>query len=291
MPRTSLYRSEKGEAELRKLYDQALQRLSIPTESRMVDTRYGATHILEAGPQGAPPLVILHGAYASAPSNLAYFLPLVAKYRIYAPDTVGHSVRSAQAYLSPGDNSYGWWVEDVLDGLGLGQVPCISSSFGAGILLRTAVVAPERISKAVFMVPSGIANGSMFKMASKLFLPWLLYFLFPSQPRLVRACMPMMSEMDEDFLQSTAGLLRHVRFRLEGPKLTTREELSGFSAPTLIFVAEEDIFFPSDQVIPKAREIFPNLAAIECLPGRHLPAKRTLQSVNQRIDKFLYEGR
>gem|GEM_PF-4367248 len=43
----------------------------------------------------------------------------------------------------------------VVDGLGLGQVPFVTSSFEAGIFLRTAAVAPERIGRAAMVVPSG----------------------------------------------------------------------------------------------------------------------------------------
>lgn len=287
MTQTSLYRTPQGEAELNRLYDRALASLPIPSECRIVQTRYGHTNVLVTGPQQARPLILLHGAYDCAPSNLKLFLPLASEFRLYALDTIGQSVRSAQAQLSLRDNSYGVWVTDVLDGLGLDQVPICGTSFGAGIALRALVHAPQRFNSAVLVVPSGIANGPLTKMARELFLPWLLYFLFPSRPRLLAAAAPMMTELDQDFLDFIDAFLRNVKWKPEGPRLTTLQELQNFTAPALLFVTDDDCFFPGDRVELKAREIFPNLAAVEHLHGKHLPSRASMEFVNQRIIAFL----
>jgi pimeloyl-ACP methyl ester carboxylesterase len=290
MTQRSLYRTPQGEGELNSFYDRALARLGIPYDCQTVQTRYGHTHVLLAGPQQAEPLVLLHGAYDCAPSNLKLFLPLAREFRIYALDTIGQSVRSAQAQLSLRDNSYGVWVADVLAGLGLERVPICGTSFGAGIALRALVHAPQRFSSAALVVPSGIANGPLLKMAYELFLPWILYFLAPSRARLFAAAAPMMTELDEDFLDFIDAFLRNVRWKPEGPRLTTRQELQNFTAPTLIFVTDNDCFFPGDRVERKAREIFPNLVAVEHLHGRHLPSKESMHQVTQRIITFLHTG-
>lgn len=286
----SPYRSPEGEAVIRALYDKQLAALPIATEHRTVDTRFGTTHVLVAGPEAAPPLLLVHGANHSAPANLASLLPLASSHRVYAPDTVGQSVASAPTYISPRGNGYGLWLADVLDGLGLPRLPVIAGSFGAGIVLRLAAYAPERITQAALIVPSGIANGSILRMIRELFIPWLLYGLAPSQRRLVRACQPMMSEMDGEFLEFVGAMLRHQRVRPEGPKLTSKAELQGFTAPVLLFVAEEDVFFPAERVVPQARRIFPNLVAIERIPGRHMPARETWRLINERILRFLESG-
>lgn len=54
------------------------------------------------------------------------------------------------------------------------------------------------------------------------------------------------------------------------------------------FASEEDAFFPARAVLPRAREIFPNLAPAESLRGcRQLPSKTGLERVNERILPFL----
>ncbi len=289
--RSRIYKSSTGETELQKFYDQQRTRLGFPTESRTVDTRFGATHVLVAGPEGAPPLVTVHGAYASAPYNLGLFSSLAQEYRVYAPDTVGQSVRSAPTYIDPRGNGYGYWLIDVLDGLGLDRVPFVTSSFGSGIFLRLATVAPTRISQAALVMPSGIANGSMLRIMKELLFPWLVYIFFPNRGRLIRACQPMMSEMDEDFIQLVDLMLRNVKIRAEGPRLTSKSDLAKFQAPVLIFVADDDVFFPASRVEPRAREIIPNLVALERVPGHHLAAKKDLAYINECVRKFLRERR
>lgn len=283
----SLYRSPEGEAEVKGIYERLLAGLGIDYQRLTVDTRFGATHVIVAGPVDAPPVVIIHGAYESAPASLTRFLPVAREYRVYALDTMGQSVMGAQTQLSTRDNSYGEWVVNTMDGLGLKKASFIAASFGAGIALRVAAIAPDRIEKAVLVVPSGIANGPILRMAGELFLPWLLYFIFRGRKRLMKATAPMMSETDDEFLTFVDAFLRNTRFRPAGPRLATKEELAGFSAPTLIFVTDDDVFFPGDKVSARAREIIPNLKDIVQLHGKHLPSRASTGLIVRRTLEFL----
>ena len=152
MPTKSIYRTPQGEAEIHAIYDRQLARLNLPYESRMVNTCYGDTHVLALGPQSAQPVVMLQGGNTTSPLTLGWIRPLIEKYRVYAPDTIGHPGKSAPVRLSPRDDSYGQWLVEVLDALGLHQPPILGGSYGAGILLRAAVFAPERIGKAVLFI-------------------------------------------------------------------------------------------------------------------------------------------
>lgn len=286
----SIYRSPEGQAELMAVYDRAVARLGVEYKDRMVNTRFGVTHVLVVGPEDAPPLVNLHGGNSIAPHDLVAVLPLGQEYRIYAPDTIGHPGKSAQTRLSPRDNSYGQWVVQVLDGLGLDQVPFVAGSFGAGILLRTAACAPERIAKAVLVVPSGIVPVPIFSMVFHLGLPYLLYRWFPSQDRLIRLVQPLCGdELDETLLDYTRVVVKHVVNELEMPRPATKSELAKFTAPTLVLAGEKDIMFPGDAVLERAREIIPNLVAAERLDGcPHHPAKYR-EYITERIRRFLKE--
>jgi len=73
----SIYKSDVAREEIEALYDRALARLSFPTESRWVKTTFGATHLLVAGPDGAPPLLVLQGGNIVNPLTLAWLTPLV----------------------------------------------------------------------------------------------------------------------------------------------------------------------------------------------------------------------
>jgi pimeloyl-ACP methyl ester carboxylesterase len=286
----NIYRSPEGEAAIHALYDRQLAQLNIDTESRMVSTRFGATHVLVAGAQDGPSLVLLHGGNTTNPTTLAWVRPLLSKYRIYAPDTIGHPGKSAPVRLSPRDNSYGEWVADTLDGLGLPQAAFMAGSYGAGILLRAAVYAPERISKAILMIPSGLVSIPLDTMLFGLITPLVLYQLAPSRERLIRILRPMFVDepISETVLETTKAVFKHVNIEPEMPRNVTRAELARFTAPVLVLAAEKDRLFPAPKVVARAKQVFQNLVAAEILPGSpHFIPERLFPALNERIDRFL----
>jgi pimeloyl-ACP methyl ester carboxylesterase len=291
MSAPSIYRSARGEAEIMALYDRTLELIGQEFQHPTVETRFGATHVLVTGPEDGEPLLITHGGNTVNPLSLAWFKPLMKQYRVYAPDTVGHPGRSAQTRLSPQDDSYGLWVSDVLDGLGLDQVAAIGPSYGAGILVRTAIHTPNRLSRLVLIVPSGIVNPPILPLVFRIVIPMMLYRLFPSSARLERAIRPMFTEderIDSVAIEVSRAAFDHVKIEAQMPRIATREQLAGFEAPTLVLAAEKDIFFPGRKVLARAPEIFPNLEAGELLEGSgHFPSHAVQEWVNDRIAEFL----
>ena len=283
----SIYRSSGGEAEILALYDGALTRLGVEYESTKIDTRFGDTHVPVTGPENAPPLVILPGGNFLNPTCLGWFLPLAKEHRVYAPDVVGQPGRSAQTRPSSKGDGHARWMEDVLESLGLERAPFVGISYGAGIILRVAARVPERITRTALVSPSGIATGSIPRMALEIIVPMVLYRLAPSHERLLRAVSPLLTEMDQDNARQIGAMYRHVRLDTRLPQLVTREELEDFSAPTLVFATEDDPFFPGDAVVARAEEVFPNLVAAKCLAGRHVPSRATFEYINAKIQEFL----
>ncbi len=288
----SIYRSCQGQAEILQLYDSLLEQLNLIVEEQMIETRFGLTNVLVTGPKDAPPLIIFQGGNTVNPITLSWFLPLIKHYRVFAPDTIGHPGKSSEKRISPKDDSFGKWVIDLLDYLKIQKAPMIGPSYGAGIILRTATYAPERISKAVLIVPSGIATGSLKRMVFKILIPMLVYRWSPSNERLLKAVRPIFNdEVDEKSLQVISSVFRNVKLETHMPRLATAEELKGFTAPTLVLAGEKDIFFPAIKILPQAKVIIPNLVSAECLLGSgHFSNAKTLNYINQRIFSFLQES-
>ncbi len=288
--KTSIYKSSEGEARILSLYDSFQNDLGVDFSDRMVNTRFGETHVLVAGPEQGVPVVITHGGNSITPQGLRGLLPLLklGRYRVYAPDTIGHPGKSAQVRISPRDQSYGQWLNDVLDGLGLDSAAFIGGSFGAGIILRLAAFAPQRIAKMALVVPSGIVAVPLTSMIFRISLPYLLYLLFPSRKRLYRAVQWMGNDIEDDVLQLIEAVFQHVHVEAGMPRPSAKAELADFTAPTLVIAAEMDAMFPGEAVSERAKEIFSNLEVVECLKGgSHYSSKPDLEYVNRRIAEFL----
>ena len=261
-------------------------------QSLTVGTRLGDTHVLAIGPDDAPPAVFLPGGNFLNPTCLKWFLPLAERHRLYAPDIVGQPGLSAQTRPSPRGDGHAFWVEDVLDGLGLERAPLVGLSYGAGLAIRTMGLAPERVSKAALVSPAGVAAGPVLRMLVGVAVPMVLYRLRPTEENLLHAARPLLTEPEEpDFgpaVRQLGAVYRHLRLDTGLPRTATEEELRGFGGPVAVFASEEDVFFPAGTILPRAREIFPNLALAESLEGcRHIPSKAGLGRVNERVLAFL----
>ena len=287
---TTIYKSTEGETRILELYNSLQNGLGVVFEDCMVNTHFGATHVLVTGPKQGLPVVITHGGNSVNPQGLHGLIPLLnqRRYRIYAPDTIGHPGKSARVRISTRDQSYGKWLNDVLDGLGLDRAIFIGGSFGAGIILRLAAYAPQRIDKMALFVPSGIVSVPLTSMLFRIGLPYLFYLLFPNRQRLYRAVQWMGKDINDDFLQLLEAVFQHVRVEAEMPRPAIKSELENFTAPTLIIAAEKDVMFPGKAVVKRAKEIIPNLIVAECLKdGTHLSSKSDLKYINKRLMEFL----
>jgi pimeloyl-ACP methyl ester carboxylesterase len=288
--KTTIYKSSDGEARILKLYDSFQKGLGVIFADRLVNTRFGVTHVLVTGPEGGPPVVITHGGNSITPQGLRGLLPLLkqGRFRVYAPDTIGHPGKSSQVRLSAHDQSYGQWLRDLLDGLGLDRATFIGGSFGAGIILRLAAYAPQSITKVVLFVPSGIVAVPLTSMLFRIMLPYLLYVLVPSRQRLYRAIQWMGNDIEDDVLELIEAVFQHVRVEAQMPRPATKAELANFTAPTMVIAAEKDAMFPGEAVTERAKQIFSNLTVVECLKGgTHYSSKPDLEYVNKRIAEFL----
>ncbi len=291
-PYRSLYKTEEGRARLLALYDAAVGRLQGvvdgPVAHRWIDTSVGATHVLEAGPADGPPVVVFQGGNFLNPFTLAWLAPLTRRYRLLAPDTVGHPGLSDERRLSPRDASYGRWAQEVLDGLELDRAPVVGISYGAGVALRLAGVAPDRIAAAALLVPAGFVAPPIVPLLGRVVAPMLAYLARPSDARLVRAVRPMFGgRPDPVWTEAIGAVFDHVRLASGMPAPATRAELHGFAAPTLVLAAERDPFFPGEAVARNAREVVPHAEVSVMAGAAHVPGPGALSAANARIVRLL----
>jgi pimeloyl-ACP methyl ester carboxylesterase len=283
----SIYKSSEGEAEILALYGEALAALGRGHRGLDVATRYGHTHVLAVGPEDGPPVLFLPGGNFLNPTCLRWFLRLTEQYLVYAPDLIGQPGKSAPTRLSPKGEDHALWAEDLLHGLGLRRVPVVGLSYGAGVAIRLMGHAPGRVSRAALVSPAGVASGGISRMLVEVALPMLGYRFRPTSERLLRAAGPILTDLEDPVVRQMGAIYRNVRLDAGLPRMATEEELRGFEGPVAVFASEEDVFFPAESVLPRAREIFPNLVHAECLRDcHHVPSLSALIVVNGYIKAF-----
>lgn len=286
----SIYRSSAGKHALETVYMAAVETLDVEVDERYVETRHGETHVLFAGPENGAPVVVFHGGNATNPLTLAWYSGLADEYRLIAPDTIGQPGYSADTRVDPTGDVYGEWVVDLLDAFGVHTAPMIGTSYGSGVILRTAAIAPERINSAALVVPAGFGTGPVIPML-KVGLPAILYRFLGVEWLLERVLTAMVTRPDPDPVvrDTIAASLRYVNLEREFPSATA-DELDGFTAPVALFVAENDPFFPPEAIIPRAHSRLPDLSKTKILDGeKHILSAEAQEKVTASISTFFNE--
>lgn len=158
---TNLYKSAESYAKMCDFYDRSLAALPVPMESRYVETRFGSTHMLVAGPEDAAPFILIQGMAGSAILWHHQIADFSARHRIYALDTVGQPGRSAPNPPSLLNDGYMNWLLDVLDGLGLTRAHLAGISTAGYGIIRFGIIHPERVDKAVLLSPLRLARANL----------------------------------------------------------------------------------------------------------------------------------
>ena len=258
MAEESIYRSAKGEKEVKQIYDRQLADLDYNFESRFIETQLGKTHILISEKSKSRNLLFFHGGNSTNPYLLKHFQELLSDFQIYSPDIIGHPGYSAPKSPSVRDDSYGKWAEEIISKLGFSEVNCAGISYGGGILTKLASAAPAKIKNGIFIVPSGIANSSMFSILFKLGLPMLKYKLISSKKNLIKTVKPLVGdeEIDLETVRMIKTIFNHVKVNAEMPENIKAGDIEDYRAPSLVIAAENDVLFPGEKVLNRAQDIF-----------------------------------
>ena len=290
----AVYKSAASEKVMRDLYDRQVLALDIEFEDIYVDTRFGKTHLLKTGHPKGKPILLFHGGNSTTPYYLRDFLCLRNEYLIYAPDTMGHPGKSAQTVLSAKNLEYGEWASDVIDGLGFEKMICIGGSYGGGVLVKLMCFAPQKISKAILLVPSGICNVSTASIIFTMGIPMILYIMTQKEKWLKRAILPMAiteKEIDESTLEMVRYSFNHVCVKAGMPSNVKMADMQNYTAPTLLITGEKDVMFPGEKVIARAKNIIPNLKTYLMKGSGHMCmlSSEKYQHVLKMIADFLAE--
>ena len=255
----SLYKSPIHKKAILEIYQEKLDELNIKYHYKEVMTQFGKTNIVVTGDAGNPPLVLVHGSNGCAPIGLEIFPKLTQKYQVFAVDVIAQPNRSAETRPSMKDNSYGKWMNEVMEKMNLSEVTIVGFSFGGLIIWKTLVENESRIKEAFLICPAGIVNGNPLKAIFHVFIPMKRY-MWTKKVKFVEGFLnALFTERDEFAVKFLSRVFLDFEMDFSPIPTIKKGEAKKITTPLTIVGADNDLLFPGGKLLKRAKSIFPSL--------------------------------
>lgn len=297
MTTPTVFISPEGKTEIMQAYQAVMDVWPQPYQELKVPTSWGETHVIASGTEGAPPVVLLHALSATATAWYRTVGALSKTYRVYAVDVMGEGNKSTPVKPFTSLDDFLAWFTEVIDGLSIKTLYVVGNSYGGLTGAYYAMKLPERILKLAMISPAATIS-PMRPFYIHMFIPKLLYMLFPKFPGLKRsmrrsvdwmyAGLPADPLWDAVFHKSMlyGGLINQVF-----PRVYTKEEFAQIKAKMLLLVGEQEKIYNNLQIAVRyARELIPGLQ-VQMIPNaHHVAAVANPGQVNQALLGFFAEA-
>ncbi len=269
------------------------RRWPVPAEARTVHTSWAETFVRVCGPEGAPPLVLLHGASTSSISWEANVAAWAPRFRVYALDNPWDLGRSVYTQCPKTPDDYVSWLDETMTALGLGGgVSFAGMSYGAWIGALYALRHPERLAKLVLLVPALTVQGvrplwvvgallsGTHRTFSRWFAQWTLRDAWEKDAR----SRQLVEEVAGDGLVFARDLVKRKPVL---PTVLTDDEWRALRVPTLVLVGEHEKHYSARRAVERVRRVAPGVQ-IESIAGAgHDLALAQADVVNAKVLAFL----
>jgi pimeloyl-ACP methyl ester carboxylesterase len=277
-----IWRSEAAKQDVLTRYRAFLAMWPQPNAQRTVATRHGESFVMECGKTGAPALVLLHGSASNSFMWTRDAALWGQNFHVFAVDMIGEPGLSSENRPALASGAYAEWLEDVLEGLGVGKVALVGISLGAWLALDYASKRPERITAVAAMCPGGVG-----KHKNVLFWAAPLMLLGPWGIRKVRDIIagpvpkdaPPLPPAVTEFL---AAIFTNFRTRREQVPVIGDAALQRLTMPVLAILGGKDAMVDTPGTRRRLEASVPS-AQIAWLPEQG----HVLRDQAARIDGFL----
>lgn len=270
----SLFKTEQGKLEILKLYDQKLKELNIEYQYKQAETSFGNTNIIVSGDKKNPPLILVHGSNGCAPISFESFPNLNNFFRVYAVDVLAQPNKSAETRLSMKDNSYGKWINEIIDILNIESVRMVGFSFGGLVILKTLEYDESKIKEVFLSAPAYIVNGNPIKALFKIFIPMKRYIKTLKPKYINKFLSEVFTDRDEFAIKYLSKVFQYFEMDFTPVPIINTKKAKLIKTPINIIAAKKDIIFPGQKMIKRAQKIFPSLKFIKLLEdSRHVQSK------------------
>lgn len=282
----SIFRSSEGEATYLAAYDDMCSIWPVPYESILVPGHFGSTHILTAGPENGPPLILLPAVTNSATSWFKNIAALSRYYRVYAVDPIGDVGKSVLTRKFTNTVHIAAWLSDLFDNLKLNAPAVAGHSYGGWLALNLALHAPERVGRLILIAPAASLQRFRWFVQLGLRVP----YWFPLQPdakTILEASVAPGHTVNDTFVALMRTVVKHTRSHLLFPTVFSDADLRQIAASTLLLLGEQEIIYDPKAAIARAKRLMPDVAAVLIPDASHLVIMEQPEIVNGRILAFL----
>ena len=149
---------------------------------------------------------------------------------------------------------------------------------------------PEMVGKCIFVVPSGLVNGKFMESMSRLSFPLMKFLFTKKDSDLKKFISAFVPEDDEFMFRLQKALLTGLNMDYRRPTLLKKEDVQNFNGSVYMIVADDDVFFPGQDAVEKAKAIFRNFKAAHVLKGsKHMPSKENYPEIQEKIKQWIEE--
>jgi pimeloyl-ACP methyl ester carboxylesterase len=293
----SPFKSAKGEAEYGAAYDALMHLWPVPYKPLDISGRFGSTHLVVSGPENAPPVVLLHGYFATLAMWAANAPALSKNYRVYAVDVMGQPSRSTPDQPIRSRVDFVEWLTTILDALRIERAHLVGMSYGGWLTLNYAISAPDRVERIALLSPAGsfLPNVTGFTLRTlpimlfhrrfwvERFMRWLTYTENLQDPDVRRFT-------DYEVTQLYLGS-KHFRMHPETlqilPAPFSDSELSTMRVPTLLLIGQQEVLYDPVAALDRAERLIPNLEGALIPRASHDMSYSQHDVVDARILEFL----
>lgn len=254
----SVFKSAKAKQAVYHSYANMLAKWPVQYCERDLETDFGTTHIIQAGSDFMPPLILLHSWGGNATQWFANIAQLASQFKIYAVDIIGEMGKSEEACLAYNSDDYVQWLGQILSQLNLGKVHILGSSIGATLAIRFAARHEDKVDRMVLVAPLGLD-----RLNSR-----VLWYKRLGNTLALRA-------LSQQLYRYTAGPgpvqaptwalddyhTRLVARRVDGTRipLIKDEDLAHLSANSLLVLGEDDVLQSVENILDKVRRAAPEV--------------------------------
>jgi pimeloyl-ACP methyl ester carboxylesterase len=274
MVRLDPFRTPQARADFIAKYDAVVSGWPVDCEERDLQTEFGTTHVIVSGPESAPPLVLLHGAGATALMWRPVIEELSATYRCYCVDTIIEGNKSIATRRSLGKRKLVAWLHQVFAAIGIEQARVVGLSYGGWLAANLAVQSPDLVNRLVLLCPAatfapitlefyrGVFSSNLLRSPDRAhrFTQWL-----SSTPNIE-------SDPTADLIVTALLSGRILQTGLTPPTVLSDDTLRRICMPTTVVIGDREVIYRGGPraALARAQKLIPDVSTHLIAGANHM---------------------